>query len=332
MLQLPQPIDPTPLLQENLRQRLALMQQPSPWAQAMPAIAQAGSQIIGAGAGLYENAQKQKTLLAARQMAADYLSMTPDERRDPSNQQRVQQGIAASLALGITPPSQQKSAEQMMAEEYAKESAKRKADLAFPAPPKPAKIETPEQKAAQENKDAMAKARLWQQNINNIIPIIAKRGSPLGIAAINNQRKDRLLEIANNPTPTPQEVRMMEADLAGVMQGGSPQEDMLRSTHYGSVAQDWASFKGKLTGTPQDASSPEIVAKLKQIALGIGQVDNKVIADNLHIIEKYPSMTYLIKKDPQGWDNFKQTMMGTLQGQGTTENDSASLLDKYGAP
>ena len=105
----------------------------------------------------------------------------------------------------------------------------------------------------------------------------------------------------------------METDLAGVMQGGSPQEDTLRATHYGSYYQDWSNFKGKITGTPQDANSPEIVAKLKQLALGIGSVDNKVITNNLAMIEKYPSMTYLIKKDPQGWANFKQTMMGTLQ-------------------
>lgn len=315
MLQLPQPIDPTPLLQENLRQRLALMQQPTALAQIAPAIGQAVSQIGTAGIGAYQHAQQQKTLLAARQAAADYLSMTPQERQDPANADRVRTGIMGSLALGITPPQQQKSLEQILAEAKAKEMG-----TAAGKPSSKTLEQIRAEAAARAQGTASAKpqddgkkiADMWQKNINNILPTIARRGSPLGIAAVNNQRKDRLLEIAQNPNPTPQEVRLMETDLAGVMQGGSPQEDTLRATHYGSIYQDWANLKGKVTGTPQDAQSPEIVAQLKKIALGVGSVDNKVITDNLHMIEKYPSMRYLIKKDPQGWDDFKQTLMSTL--------------------
>lgn len=343
MLQLPQPIDPTPLLQENLRQRLALMQQPTALSQIAPAIGQAVSQIGTAGIGAYQHAQQQKTLLAARQAAADYLSMTPQERQDPANADRVRTGIMGSLALGITPPQQQKSLEQILAEAKAREMGTNagkptksldeiKAEAAARA--QGTASAKPDQSAAAKEKQAQGTAKMWQQQMNLIIPTIARRGSPLGIAAVNNQRKDRLLEIAQNPNPTPQEVRLMETDLAGVMQGGSPQEDTLRATHYGSIYQDWANLKGKVTGTPQDAQSPEIVAQLKKIALGVGSVDNKVITDNLHMIEKYPSMRYLIKKDPQGWDDFKQTLMSTLTQVPSDQAapNSEALLDKYGAP
>lgn len=260
------------------------------------------------GAQQYGDEQKKRSVMQAQQDYAQFLSMPPEYRARPEN---AQKGYQAALSLGINPQSiampKQKSLQEITAEASAR--------AAGTAAGKP--------KVDSKPADDMKTAKMWQQQMNLIIPTIARRGSPLGIAAVNNQRKDRLLEIARNPNPTPQEVKLMETDLAGVMQGGSPQEDTLRATHYGSLYQDWANFKGKVTGTPQDANSPDIVAKLKQIALGVGSVDNKVITDNMKMIEKYPSMTYLIKKDPKGWDNFKQTLMSTLP----PGDDSASPSD-----
>lgn len=347
MLQLPQPIDPTPLLQENLRQRLALMQQPTTLAQIAPAIGQAVGQIGTAGIGAYQHAQQQKTLLAARQAAADYLSMTPEQRQDPNNAPRVQQGIAASLALGITPPQQQKSFEQMTAEEYARELAKRKADAAVPPP---AKTETPEAAALRKQRQDQAQERLnlakdkiaqdqsnrdqklFQNIISVTIPTVAKRGSALGIAAQNNMKKDRLLEIASKPNPSPEEVRLMETDLAAVMQQGSPQQDLLAATHYGSIFQDWARVKEKFTGQPQDADSPEIVEKLKQLAVGVGSVDNEIISKNIGMIKSNPAVASAIKRNPDAWKLYENTILSSVsQGQGSeTSSQESEYLKSIG--
>ncbi len=257
--------------------------------------------IAQAGFGAAADANKKQSVQQAQMAYSQYLAKVDAGSATPEDHAA---GRMAAFSLGITPPDtlgmnlkkSEISRNDAQTEEY---KALANKNNRAPVP---------------KTDDPMKTAKMWQTQMNNIIPTIAKRGSPLGIAAVNNQRKDRLLEIAKNPNPTPQEVRLMETDLAGVMQGGSPQEDTLRATHYGSIYQDFANFKGKWTGTPQDANSPEIVAKLRQLALGVGSIDNKVITDNLSMIEKYPSMTYLIKKDPEGWKNFKQTMMGTLVG------------------
>lgn len=291
-----QPQSIAPILQNAAAIQVPLISQPKGLSGALPAV----GQLAQTGFDVAANNQKKQSVMQAQQAYATYLAKVDD---GTATQQDHAIGRMAALSLGITPPDT--LGINLKKSEIEKNNAQT-ADYKALAnknnrPPVP-KVDDP-----------MKTAKMWQTQMNNIIPTIAKRGSPLGIAAVNNQRKDRLLEIAKNPNPSPQEVRLMETDLAGVMQGGSPQEDTLRATHYGSLAQDWANFKGKITGTPQDANSPEIVSKLKQLALGVGSIDNKVITDNLSMIEKYPSMTYLIKKDPQGWQNFKQTMMGTLQ-------------------
>ena len=285
-----------PILQNASAQQLALMQQPKGIAAALPAI----GDLVNKGVDVAGQQQKKQSVMAAQQAYSQYLAKVDD---GTATQQDHAAGRMAAMSLGIAPPDT--LGISFKNSEIAKNNAQTKDYESIAAKNNRAPVP--------KSDDPMKTAKMWQTQMNNIIPTIAKRGSPLGIAAVNNQRKDRLLEIAKNPNPTPQEVRLMETDLAGVMQGGSPQEDTLRATHYGSYYQDWSNFKGKITGTPQDANSPEIVAKLKQLALGIGSVDNKVITNNLAMIEKYPSMTYLIKKDPQGWANFKQTMMGTLQ-------------------
>jgi hypothetical protein len=291
-----QPQSIAPILERGAAQQVPLIagqQGMNPALSAIGGLAQTGFDVAA-------NNQKKQSVLAAQQAYSAYLAKVDN---GTASEQDHAAGRMAAFSLGITPP------DTLGMNLKKSEISKNDAQAAEATALANKNNRAPFPKAD----DPMKTAKMWQTQMNNIIPTIAKRGSPLGIAAVNNQRKDRLLEIAKNPNPTPQEVRLMETDLAGVMQGGSPQEDTLRATHYGSYYQDWAGFKGKITGTPQDANSPEIVAKLKELALGIGSVDNKVITNNLAMIEKYPSMTYLIKKDPQGWANFKQTMMGTLQ-------------------
>lgn len=278
--------------------------------------------LVNTGVQVADQNRQRQSVLKAQQDYAGYLS-TPADKRGPAQTQR---GLQAGLALGFNVAPKESPAKTRIAFSNEVANAIRK-NAGIPPSDKPLyEDEVAGLKAAtpKTTDDPMKTAKMWQSQINNIIPTIAKRGSPLGIAAVNNQKKDRLLEIASHPNLTPQEIRLLEVDLAGVMQGGSPQEDTLRATHYGNYYQDWASFKGKFTGTAEDAKNPEIVSKLKSLALGVGSVDNKVITDNISMIENYPSMTYLIKKDPEGWSNFKKTMMGTLVTGDITDSPPAT--------
>lgn len=302
-----------PILAEGARTQSQFLAQPAGLSQALPAL----GNVAQAGFNVAAQNRQRMNVLQAQQVYSDYLAKLDAGTATPQDHQ---QGYAAALSLGINP--KPPTATAVVSPEVLGE-LKGLAGVSGDVKGTKENVAGLEKVAALKKKptsasaaaEPMKTAKMWQQQMNLIIPTIARRGSPLGIAAVNNQRKDRLLEIAKNPSPTPQEVKLMETDLAGVMQGGSPQEDTLRATHYGSIAQDWASLKGRLTGTPQDANSKEIVAKLKEIALGVGAVDNKVIVDNLHMVENYPSMRYLIKKDPQGWEGFRKVLLSTIPGQ-----------------
>lgn len=320
-----QPQSIAPILERATAQQLPLVASPK----GLSNVAGTLGDVAKTGFDVAAQNDKKKSVLAAQQGYSDYLAKV---RSGTATEADHAQGSMYAMSLGLPQMDTTKNdLEKAQTANFKSEtSARDSKDAAFtpevanairkklgmPAstdPLKPSDIPGLKLSAPTTGADDMKVAKMWQSQINNILPTIAKRGSPLGIAAVNNQRKDRLLQIANNPNPSPQEISLMEVDLAGVMQGGSPQEDTLRATQYKNYYRDWASFKGRFTGTPQDANDPEVVAKLKSLALGVGSVDNKVITDNMKMIENYPSMTYLIKKDPQGWTKFKQTLMGTLQ-------------------
>lgn len=106
--QLPTPIDTTPLLQEALRQRLALLQRPTGNEQLGKLIATAGSDIgsvvsdgINANKARNLEATKKKSVLDAQTAYSNYLAKI--DSGSPLTDQDHQIGRMAGMALGIQP-------------------------------------------------------------------------------------------------------------------------------------------------------------------------------------------------------------------------------------
>lgn len=110
-LDLPTPYDPTPLYQEYMKQRLALLSQPTPAQIIAPAVAQAVSNVANQGIQGYQQAKQQQGVMQAQKMVADYLSLPDELKALPQNKQKFN---LAAISLGITPPDLQKQKERVL--------------------------------------------------------------------------------------------------------------------------------------------------------------------------------------------------------------------------
>lgn len=155
----------------------------------------------------------------------------------------------------------------------------------------------------------------WEQLNRVTNPTVAPRGSLLGQAGIANSRADRALaEIAKNPNSiTPQLKKLIELDIAGVMQGGAPHAEEIRATGFGTLLDDFANLKTRLTGNPGKAEIPKIIAELKGVLTTLKEVDNTIIRNNLESAEAGPYAD-LIAADPDRWDKYKNSVLKMTGG------------------
>lgn len=105
---LPDPIDPTPLMQQALAQKLALLQQPTAMQTLAPIIGQAfGNVVQGANQGLQHGmdlakaAKEKRSVDEARMAYSQYLSKVDAGTATPIDHQM---GVNAALSLGMQPP------------------------------------------------------------------------------------------------------------------------------------------------------------------------------------------------------------------------------------
>lgn len=165
--------------------------------------------------------------------------------------------------------------------------------------------------------------KMWEQANRVVNPNSAPRGSLLGTAGLLNARADRALETLKDPKITPQQIQMVVTDIAGIMHGGSPDEVEIKSQNYGTYWTSFESLLGKIQNKPKEAGSPETVKTLTSIVKGLKQIDNKIIKNNLDIVEN--SHSGLFKKDPERWKKIKEQVMKTTQG--VTEQDAGKYDD-----
>ncbi len=126
--------------------------------------------------------------------------------------------------------------------------------------------------------------------------------SAAGMAAVGNQRAARALALLDAPNMDSVLLKYVEADLAGIMQGGAPHEQMLRSQGYDNLVTDWAKLKQKVLAEPQSLKIPEIRQQLKETIQGIVAVDNDVLDTNVGINKE----TFLkaVKQDPERFNRL----------------------------
>jgi hypothetical protein len=140
--------------------------------------------------------------------------------------------------------------------------------------------------SAKARNNAMARRNeAWNRSIDNKqIDSIAKSTglTTKNLSAIqNNQlRAARATEILSQPKITWQELALGDIDLAGIMQGGVPQVDEVKATHFPGWQENWSKWKTYATGHPDESVPPDIQKKVRDLVNGVTQIDNRFIQSN----------------------------------------------------
>lgn len=151
----------------------------------------------------------------------------------------------------------------------------------------------------------------WTQLFRLTNPSAAMRGTPLGTAAIANQRANRALEILQDDKMTPQRKSLAITDLAGIIQGGSPHEQEIASQNYGAYQDMWKNLVQKITAEPQIIKQPETVAEIRDLVRGVKGIDNDIIKSNLEESETF--FADRIKAHGQDkWNKYKKQVLSSL--------------------
>lgn len=135
--------------------------------------------------------------------------------------------------------------------------------------------------------------------------------SQLGIAANSNVRADRILKIVDQPTLTPVDLFNITTDLQGIFQGGAPHEVSIRKGNYSTLANDFANVMTYIKSKPEAINEPGLREKLKQMALDLKTIDNKIIEDNLGV--NAVAFRHIINKDPKRWEDMVNSVMKTTE-------------------
>lgn len=155
------------------------------------------------------------------------------------------------------------------------------------------------------NQDQWVKLGSAVNNLN------ASSRKVLGVASTNNMRADRALDLIDNPQATPEDKELVVKDLLSVMKGGSPDEQDIKRGMYGSYHQKAIQLLEGITAQPQALNQPAVMQTLKSTILGLKNVDNKVIQDNLGI--NAVAFEPIIKADPERWGRLTGAVVRTTE-------------------
>jgi len=139
-------------------------------------------------------------------------------------------------------------------------------------------------------------------------PATSFRGLLLGTAGMGNMRADRALKILSKPTASSQELSAAAIDFAGMIQGGVPSEIEFNKQNYNTIQGKWADLKTYLTGHPQDAGTPAIQQKIRDMVSEVKEVDNLLIGRNMQAVEAMNAEW--VSRNQKKWDNYKSKVLG----------------------
>lgn len=160
---------------------------------------------------------------------------------------------------------------------------------------------TPRNKA-NEIRESQFNETQWNKLGKSINALDKGSRTAVGMAAVGNQRAARALVLINNPNMDTVLKKYVEADLAGIMQGGSPHEQMLRQQGYDNLATKWASLKQTILSKPEAIEIPEIRQQLKETIEGIIAVDNDILDTNTGINKE--SFLKAVQSDPKRFERM----------------------------
>lgn len=142
----------------------------------------------------------------------------------------------------------------------------------------------------------------WAKLSDKVNALGASSRKAIGVAATANMRADRLNTLANDPNATPEDIRREVIDLEGIMTGGVPHEMSIKYGDISNINTKLAKLREAITSKPQAANLPEWQNRLKEVANGLRQVDNKIIHDNLGI--NAVGYRGLINEDRGRWNDL----------------------------
>lgn len=156
----------------------------------------------------------------------------------------------------------------------------------------------------------------WEEINKRTNPNIATKGSLLGTAGTVNARADRALQTLNSKQVTNQMLAGVAADIAGILKGGTPDQQAEKEQGYGSLYGDIIKAESYLSGVPKDAvADPKLIEHLRDRVNELKKVDNKIIQDNLTSAENVFGPTInRSDKSRQQWDRHKQSILATTAG------------------
>ncbi len=314
-----EPKSTAPILQEGLRQRAPYLAQPLGGVQAaLPA--------VGKIADAAFEGEKKLSVQQAREVYGNYLAKVDAGKATPEDHKF---GTMAALSLGLTPPANTSVSPDIwnaVQSEAGIKTTARPTKENVAATETLARLKGTTKEAARiaardaaDSKKATAEAgkqtatddKFWSSQFKMFTPTNAARGSLIGQAAFGNARADRALTTLADPKITPQQISAVVNDYAGIMQGGVPHADAMRAMGFGTLLDDFANLKTRITSKPQEANQPEVVAKLKMMIQEIKEVDNQIIANNLDTFEQTNSGP--IERNPAKWDKIKASVMRGTQ-------------------
>lgn len=319
-----------PILQQGFRDRSQYLAQPKGGLiAALPAV----GQLVDASFQADALQKKKASLLEAQQGYANYLSKLDTGTATPQDHAI---GRMYGLSLGIDQKPVEAPVDPRIMSAFATQAKIEGAPIAGTkkneaALSKLSTLDTPEKIAAREAakgkiedaKVGKADEKFWASQYKLFAPTNAARGSLIGQAAYGNARADRALTTLADPNIKPQQIQAVVNDYAGIMQGGAPHADSMRSMGFDTLLTDFANLKTKIFSEPQNANQPEVVNTLRNMISEIKKVDNQIISNNLDTFEATNSEQ--VSRNPTKWQKIRNSVMRGTQA--PNENKTNTLVE-----
>jgi hypothetical protein len=148
----------------------------------------------------------------------------------------------------------------------------------------------------------------WQALAKSINQLTSTSRSVVGQAATANLRGIRALDRLKSAT-TPQDLQLVNVDIAGIMKGGVPDKEEMQTTNYQNLATKWANLQQYLLSKPVNVDVPEVKKKLTDIITGFMEIDNNVFEKNTGVAKA--AFSKIIKKDPQRFSQMVSSLSNT---------------------
>jgi hypothetical protein len=112
---------------------------------------------------------------------------------------------------------------------------------------------------------------------------MATQGSSLGLAAVAKTKGERALQLLSNETNTPEELGLIEEDIAAIIKGGVPTDLGQKTAEYKNIYRSFAKLKEQITGEPEAVNTEGIRNRLKGVLSEMNALSNRIIENHYKI-------------------------------------------------